>query len=217
MMETDALIKRLAADLKAGSQSPLSHDHHTRLALATFGVGLGTVMLLATSLGVRPDLASASVTPAVALKLLPFLALAVGAYFLAAKWMQPGATGSAFGLMPGIILLLAGLVANPVAITSASDFAAAALQGSPMICMAMIVAFSLVPLGVLLNVMRGGASTRPSVAGGVAGILAGSLGAFAYGLHCPIDSTVFVAIWYGASIAFVGLIGAVLGRWLLAW
>lgn len=217
MMETDALIKRLAADLKGGARSPMANSHRPTLALATLAAGLGTVMLLVTSLGVRPDLASAVMTPAVQLKLLSCLVLAVGAYFLAAKWMQPGTSGSAFGLMPGIVLLLAGLVVNPAAITSASDFAAAAHQGLPMICVVMVVAFSLLPLAVLLGVMRGGASTRPGLAGGVAGILAGSLGAFAYGLHCPIDSTVFVAIWYGASIASVALIGVILGRWLLAW
>ena len=217
MMETDALIKRLAADLKAASHSPMANAHRPHLALATLGAGLGTVMLLVMTLGIRPDLASVVATPPVLLKLLPSLVLAVGAYMLAAQSMRPAASMSALVLLPGIILLLAGLVTSPATITSAPAFAAAAFQGSPTTCMAMIVAFSLLPLAVLLSALRNGASTRPGVTGAAAGLLAGSLGAFAYGLYCPVDSTVFVAIWYGISIASVTLMGIFLGRWVLQW
>jgi hypothetical protein len=53
--------------------------------------------------------------------------------------------------------------------------------------------------------------------GAVAGLFAGALGAVLYATHCPDDSPLFVAVWYGLAIAAVALIGALAGRRLLRW
>jgi hypothetical protein len=44
-----------------------------------------------------------------------------------------------------------------------------------------------------------------------------AIGAAAYAFHCPDDSLPFIALWYGASIAFCAGIGAVLGPRVLRW
>ncbi|NJL07877.1 MAG: DUF1109 domain-containing protein, partial [Methylacidiphilales bacterium] len=54
-------------------------------------------------------------------------------------------------------------------------------------------------------------------AGAVAGLAAGALAATLYAAHCPDDSPLFVASWYGLSIAFVTVAGAALGVRLLRW
>jgi hypothetical protein len=50
-----------------------------------------------------------------------------------------------------------------------------------------------------------------------AGLLAGGMGAALYAMHCPDDSPLFVATWYGLAIAVVATLGAVLGSRVLRW
>ncbi|CAM5477612.1 hypothetical protein SSTU70S_05199 [Stutzerimonas stutzeri] len=45
---------------------------------------------------------------------------------------------------------------------------------------------------------RGLAPTRPHLAGGAAGLLAGSVAALAYSLHCPEMAVPFWALWHPA-------------------
>ena len=49
------------------------------------------------------------------------------------------------------------------------------------------------------------------------GLVAGSLSAIGYSLHCIDDSVPFVAVWYGGTIAFCTLAGWKLGPSLLRW
>jgi hypothetical protein len=65
--------------------------------------------------------------------------------------------------------------------------------------------------------MRHGAPTRPALAGAVAGLLAGGLGAALYAAHCTDDSPLFVATWYTIAIAGVTIVGSLLGRYFLRW
>jgi len=74
-----------------------------------------------------------------------------------------------------------------------------------------ILAASLPPLVVLLCVMRAGAPTRPALAGAIAGMLSGALGAGAYALACKNDAGLFVALWYPLAILALAALGAALG------
>jgi len=84
-------------------------------------------------------------------------------------------------------------------------------------CVGAIILASLPALAVMLAAMRLGIPTRPGWAGGMAGILAGSLGALAYTLACINDGAAFVALWYSLAIAIMAAIGATAGRRVLAW
>ena len=55
------------------------------------------------------------------------------------------------------------------------------------------------------------------MAGAVAGLVAGGVGATLYAMHCTDDSPLFVALWYSLAVALVALAGAAAGRWLLRW
>jgi hypothetical protein len=55
------------------------------------------------------------------------------------------------------------------------------------------------------------------MAGALAGLLAGSVGASLYAIHCTDDSPLFVALWYPPPIALAALAGAVTGYRLLRW
>jgi hypothetical protein len=65
--------------------------------------------------------------------------------------------------------------------------------------------------------LRRGAATRPMLTGAVAGLIAGGIAATFYASHCVDDSPLFVATWYVIAIAFVALVGAIAGRWVLRW
>jgi hypothetical protein len=73
------------------------------------------------------------------------------------------------------------------------------------------------PLAAVLTALRVGAPYSPGTAGAVAGLLAGSLGATLYALHCTDDSPLFVALWYSPPIALATLAGAAAGSRLLRW
>jgi hypothetical protein len=68
-----------------------------------------------------------------------------------------------------------------------------------------------------LAALRRGAPTRPTLAGAVAGLAAGGLGATLYAAHCTDDSPLFVMAWYVPAIAIVTIAGALAGARLLRW
>lgn len=84
-------------------------------------------------------------------------------------------------------------------------------------CLISLLLIGLGPLAVILATLRHGAPTRPTVAGTVAGLLAGGITAIFYTIHCPDDSPLFVATWYTIAIASLAIIGAAAGRRLIRW
>jgi hypothetical protein len=80
-----------------------------------------------------------------------------------------------------------------------------------------VLALSLPALAAALWALRDLAPTRPRAAGAAAGLLAGSIGAIGYALHCPEAAIAFVAAWYTAGIALTGALGAALGPRVLRW
>jgi len=65
--------------------------------------------------------------------------------------------------------------------------------------------------------MRGQAPTQLPLAGTAAGLLAGTVGALVYCLHCPELQAPFVGTWYLVGMLIPGLFGALLGPRLLRW
>ena len=84
-------------------------------------------------------------------------------------------------------------------------------------CLVSVTLLSLAPLAVFLYGLREGATTRPDIAGALAGVAAGGLAASLYALHCTDDSPLFVGVWYGLAIVLVGAAGSFAGRRVLQW
>ena len=90
--------------------------------------------------------------------------------------------------------------------------------GSTWSACALLIAMLSVPIFVcVLWVMRRLAVTRPTIAGGVAGLFSGAMAASVYGLHCPEVSPAFVGIWYVLGILIPTLTGLLIGRRVLSW
>jgi hypothetical protein len=209
---TNVVIRRLARE--AGmrpSTSVISFD--TALLLGAALSFASAIMLVFAIVGIPRELATTLHSAAFHHKVSSMLLVACGGIFLVRYAGRPGARALALlTVLPGLALLTAG------AISDASEFPFMGLSViSVPSCIAAIVALSLLPLGITMFVLKRGVTTRPSVAGATAGVLAGALGAAAYALVCKNNGGLFVAVWYSMAILITVGIGAVVGRRALAW
>ena len=209
---TNVVIRRLAreAGMKS-STSVISFD--TALLLGAALSFASAIMLVFAIVGIPRELATTLHSAAFHHKVSSMLLVACGGIFLVRYAGRPGARALALlTVLPGLALLTAG------AISDASEFPFMGLSViSVPSCIAAIVALSLLPLGITMFVLKRGVTTRPSVAGATAGVLAGALGAAAYALVCKNNGGLFVAVWYSMAILITVGIGAVVGRRALAW
>jgi len=84
-------------------------------------------------------------------------------------------------------------------------------------CPLLITLLSLPAFVLVVWAMRGLAPTRLRLAGGAAGLLAGTAGATAYTLHCPELAAPFLAVWYLLGMLLPATFGTLFGPRLLRW
>lgn len=212
-MRLDDLLRTLAEDARAPSLT-VSH----RLALAALLGVLASSLLVIGLAGTRLDWASAVLSIEVQVK-IGVAALLVGTGFVATREaLQPMALSrSTWALLtlPPLALVLA---VTAELVTSPPEQWLVALRGThPEMCVAMVPLLSAPALAGVLLVMRSGAPKSPGVAGALAGLTCGALGAGAYMLKCTDDAPLFVMAWYGLAVLLVAGIGALLGRRVLRW
>ena len=214
MTETDTLIETLSRSVPRISRRSALLVLFLYLAIG----GLAAIILLALTIGFRPDLDVAM----------------LGAMF----WIKTGYTGglgliALLGLVsvtrpeakPPRWLWLAAAPVATLALIAILD-AAAMEQGKWMAswlgrswleCPPLIAALAL-PISVaLLWALRPFAPTRLRATGALAGTVAGTLSAMIYCLHCPEVGAAFVLTWYTLGIGVVAGIGALIGPRLLRW
>jgi len=211
-MSTDKLIAALAVD---GTQDAPPMRMLLRATLAGISAAAALFFIL---LGLRQDFMAAMHTWRFVFKFVVSLALAASAALLVARAADPrsarGPADMVLALAPALLLaaVIVELIAMPQAVWMPR------LMGhNARICLMSIPLLSLGPLALLLLALRSSAPASPLRAGALAGLMAGGLGAAFYAAHCPDDSPLFVAVWYGLAITFVTLLGASVGQRLLRW
>lgn len=212
-MRTDALIESLVADNRTAP--PLSAG---RIGIAVAFGFLASLAVFVVTLGPREDALAAMESARFVLKFAVTLSASAGGLLLVAKLRRPD---SRLGLWPLVLitpigLLGAGVLAEFVA-APPSAWAALAIGSNWLQCVVIVPALSAAPLAALLVVLRHGATTRPALAGALAGLVAAGLAATLYGSYCSDDSPLFVAIWYPLAAAPISVAGALLGMRLLRW
>ena len=211
-MKTDHLIRALAADDKRAS--PLAHFLYVTLAAAF----VLAAILFAIRLGPRLDIAAVALDPRFLFKFAVTLLLAATALALALRLARPGAeTGYAWLVLAAAPILLAFGVLMELATMPAASWGTRLVGTNWLYCLTYIPLLSLPLLAAALIGLRHGAPTRPGLAGAVAGILAGGLGAALYAAHCTDDSPLFVATWYTIAIGGMTISGNLIGRRVLRW
>jgi hypothetical protein len=210
--DTDNLIRTLARQAAAErDRTPVAFDR-TLLIASALSLTTSVAMVLVL-VGLRPDLLAVEYRTPFAFKIASTLSLACGGFFLARRAVRPGSAGlPLLALLPGVLLL---------AFRGATDRSGLPVMGhfnlSPAHCVGVILLVSMPALWLILRVLRTGAPTRPGIAGALAGLLSGALGATAFTLACINDAGLFVAIWYSAAILIMSGLGAAVGRGVLAW
>lgn len=212
-MRTDHLINLLAQDTSTRSM-PLSRVWGIAFVIATFAAAIAFFVLI----GPRPDFLTAAHTVRFIFKFVTTLALVVLALVLLRALARPGADISRPAwLMLVVPAVLALAVAAEFATLPSTQWQSAWWGSNIVICLTFIPLIGVVPLAVFLLALRHGAPSRPRLAGGVAGLLAGGIAATFYAAHCTDDSPLFVATWYSVAISSLVLLGTLFGPKIARW
>ncbi len=205
----DRLLDRLAQE---GAVAPvrkrLARD--VRGMQLTFGAAL--VLVLAW-LGVREDIGTAIATPVFWIKLgFPMLlALVVGRALVAS--LQPGRRF--IDALAGAAALYFCFLLLAVAVSSAwrTDLFGSTWKECPIYVTAIAIPLML-PTMVWL---RRYGPVHPRWTGALAGLACGLVGAVLYAIHCKEPGLLFLAVWYVLGALVPGVVGALVGRRVLAW
>lgn len=213
-MRTDELLDVLAADTRA---VPAGWASRWLAMTAAAGAMVALALVLAW-LKLRPDLGRAVAGGFFWIKALYTAALGVAGFWATERLARPGVSARAAVLAAIVVLLVFELVAAIQFAPMNGPARLVALQGvSWTVCSRNIVILAAPTTVLCLLVVRQLAPTQPTAAGFAAGAFAGGVAATVYGLHCPEATFVFVGVWYTLGIVVSGLIGGLLGRFMLRW
>lgn len=211
-MKTNDLISLLAED------APVGMRLGRMLALALVAGGVVSALVLLSTVGVRPNLATAIETARVLFKIGFTLVLAIVACRLVFLVGQPGRSLKARGFqlaVPGLLLAIA--VVSELLVLPSQAWTASLIGRNAGFCLFFIPVLSLAPLTGFLIVLRNGAPDNPGLAGASAGLAAGAIAALLYAFHCPDDSPLFLSVWYSIAVLLVTAAGYFVGRRWLRW
>lgn len=213
-MKTEDLITMLATGEGAVRTPPAMQ----RYAVALAWGAAGAFLLLLVLLRIRADLAQAILLPMFWGKFAFVASLVAGSLFATLRLSRPGAqTGRVPVVLAlpvvGIWLVAAFVLSEGGEAERAQLFFGQTWKSCPW----LIAMLSLPAFVAILRTMQGLAPTRPRQAGFAAGLLAGSLAALVYCLHCPEMGAPFIGFWYLLGMLIPAGLGALLGNRLLRW
>lgn len=213
-MKTDELIALLTIEVEAVEKHVVARRYAGALGL---GAVVSTLMMI-NLLGLLPDFSGAVRLPMFWAK-IGFAAALTWASLLAV--LRVSKPGMRMEWVPAALVapvLAAWLLA--VAVLAGADPAQRVelIFGATWAVCPFLIAMLSLPLFVtVLWTMRGLAPTCLRPAGAAAGLLAGSVGALVYSLHCPEFSAPFIGLWYLLGILIPTLAGVFLGPLVLRW
>lgn len=212
-MKTDDLISALTADLPTKTM-PVPRAVTTALLVSTPLM----LAILFVFVHPRPGIEGMLLEPRILLKFVFSLGLFAAALWLALRVSRPGvgAGPARFGLIAAFAVL-AIAVGVELATLPAAHWRSAMVGNYSIPCLLLIGLFSIAPLTTLIVALRSGAPDSPALAGAAGGLVAGSLAAAVYAMHCVEDSPLFLAVWYLLAISAITLFGAIIGRYALRW
>lgn len=209
-MKTEDLIAALSQDTqkRAGPMQALGGAMLPALAVS--------MVFYFAALNFRRDLLGSLTDPAILGKfVLPALVIAL--MFPVMRAMTRPQVQMRAGVLIALPILALIVVALGFLTTPSGLRMQGWLGGTILPCLMSIPAISLSILAAMLWGMRAGAVTQPRLAGAMAGLVAGGIGALIYATHCTEDNPMFYGTWYTLGIAIVAGIGAALGPRVLRW
>lgn len=215
MAKTDDMIDKLVKDLRPVGKTAL----HRLLALALLpGLALSAALILLGH-GFRTDLSAALWQPAFwAKSAYPLLLSMVGMAALITV-ARPGGRplGAALPALIIYVLLIALGILQLTTSTTPAEQHRLIMGISYWFCPMIILAAGAPLMAATFWFLRRAAPTHTHLAGFIAGMTAGSIGAWVYSWGCIENGLTFVALWYTLGILLCGLVGTLLGRHVLRW
>jgi hypothetical protein len=190
-----------------------------RRVAAALAIGfVCSVALYCLLLGPRPDVAAASGTMRFWMKLVDSFAFALPTLLLTLRLAYPDAKPGALALwlLAPFILLAAGVVVE-LSVVPQSEWMSRLMGATAMHCTITIPMLAAPILAALIVALRAGAPLHPGLTGAIAGAASAGVAALVYASSCPGDSPLFVATWYPIATLICMGVGALAGRWFLAW
>jgi hypothetical protein len=213
-MKTEDLVTMLAT----GAGAVEDEGATRRYAIALGWGAFGATLLMAVLLGVRSDLAAAALLPMFWVKLAFSGTHAAASMLAVMRLSRPGArlAGVPIALAAPVLMMwiLAAFTLGQAERELWPDMFFGTTWRS---CPLLVAMLSLPVFAAVLWAMKGLAPTRLRQAGTAAGLLAGSVGALVYCLHCPELAAPFVGFWYLVGMLIPAAAGALLGPRLLRW
>jgi hypothetical protein len=212
-MGTNFNLDQLISDLR-----PVRRLKSWHAMVLTLVATLIAASLVIGVYGLRADLARGEVHPMVLLRSGMLLLMGVATTLATISAGQPAIgrtsngwrwTLAAAGLFPLSALLLAGLRA-PVTMAELHP-------AIGMYCLQISIASAVLIGGALTLWLRQGAPTLLNQAGWLTGLAAGSLGTFAFSLHCPETGIYYIGLWYSAAVAVSAVIGRLIVPSFIRW
>lgn len=213
-MNTDDLVRLLATN----AEPVQTHAVGRRFAVSvSLGVGASAGLMLGL-LGLRPDLSEAVRLPMFWVKVGFVACLAWASLVASLRLSRPGRRLDwvpAALVTPVLVMwVIAGVALGAADPNVRPELVFGTTWKS---CPWLIAMLSLPVFVAVLWAMRGLAPTRLPLAGAAAGLLASTVGALVYCLHCPESEAPFIGTWYLLGMLVPGLVGSVIGPRLLRW
>jgi hypothetical protein len=213
-MKTDDLISMLAGGVTPVDRGLLAK----RFSLAVVLAALGSLVMVLSLFGARPDLSVVAQTPLFWGKVALPVCLGIGSLWMVTRLARPGMSAGSgrWVVMAGVLVVwLAGFYAL---MQAAPDTRVAMVFGKTWRTCAFNITLLAIPGFIsIFWALRSMAPTRLPVAGACGGLLAGSLATVAYCLHCPEMEIPFWGVWYLLGLLMSTVIGALLGPRVLRW
>ena len=213
-MKTDDLIKMLGTQVE-----PV--DPRTTVRTISFAAAIGGLVAFGVMLvlfGVRTDLSATRALVYCLVKVAFALAITIPAFLYLTRVARPGGerkTSLALMVAPFVGIML--FAAISLVFAPSSHWHEMIVGDQWLECLLSIPIIAIVPFAAVIFALRQMAPTDLVRTGALGGLFAGAISAIGYALHCTDDSLPFVALWYGGTVVFCTLAGALLGPKLLRW
>ncbi|MEQ5787941.1 DUF1109 domain-containing protein [Erythrobacter sp. NFXS35] len=210
---SDTLIASLVGELQP--VKPLSFARGLTYALAAAAI---SALAVVAAFGMRADLMAGQFDPIFLIATGLFLVLGIAAAVTVIVMSRPQ-VGNEHG---GWVWAAAMVALLPVAAVIVSLGGGNAMLSQDSVahgleCLMVGGGSSLLVFAILVGWLRKGAPTAPDHAGLVSGVAAGSLGIFAFSLHCADNDIVHIGLWHSGVVLLMAGIGRTLVPRLVRW
>jgi hypothetical protein len=214
MRTTEDLIAGLSARVAAVPP----HAAVRRLAVAACVGALVAFLFLLATLGIRPDIAAASITPPFWMKWMFTLGLAALTFGILLRLGRPDARmGWIFWGVVGAFAAVELMGLSEWLATAPANRLTLVAGHTALRCSLAIPLLAVPVFFALVRAFSRLAPTRLRLTGAMVGLLAGAMGAGVYAFACPEHAAAFMAVWYCLGILVSAALGAVIGPRFLRW